>query len=245
MIATILFAASGVAYITDLYGAEGRLLGWGLAAAGALAEAVAVTSAAVSGQLAPQSASFAIQALTWLLVTNFLIADAFLGLRAAGAFLMTVVTVASAVLLALPAGPGPGAVGPLGSAHLFAALFGYGAFALAFAASGLYLVQERALRRRAFDGPYRRVPPLLWLDRTAHGLILYGFPMLCLVLLTDIRRGPAAVLGTGAVCVLTGTYLWGRARRGLRGREAARLAVWGFTGALANVLLLSLLLNSV
>ncbi len=242
MIASLLFAASAVAYIMDLYGSDARLVGWALAAAGALAETLAV----ITGQMAPPSPGFAITALTWLVVANFLIADGFLGLRAAGALLMPVVTLASAVAWLLPAAARPPVGGWLAGAHLFFALVGYGAFALAFAASGLYLIQERALRRRVFEGPYRRVPPLAWLDRSAHGLILWGFPMLCVAFVTEMLHGPrAAVVGAGVVCALAGAYVLARARGRLQGRGAARLAVWGFTGVLLNVLLLSLLVNTV
>jgi ABC-type uncharacterized transport system permease subunit len=238
-LSAVLYGCSAAAYIADLYGVEARLLGWCLAGAGALGGVLAV----LLGGLPLQGAALPVEALTWLIVTNFLIADGFLGLRAAGALLMPVVTLASLIAIALRSA-GTGA--PLSGLHLFAALFAYGAFALAFAASGLYLIQERALRRRAFDGPYRRVPSLAWLDRAAHGLILYGFPMLCLALLTETLRGPRAVaLGTGAVCALAGAYLLARALGRLRGRGAARLAVWGFTGVLVNLLLLSLLVNSV
>jgi ABC-type uncharacterized transport system permease subunit len=245
LLGALLYGASAVAYVGDLYGGDARLWGWALAAAGAGAETAGLVVAAARGTLAPQGAAFAIEALTWLVVANFLIADGFLGLRAGGAMLMPVAAFATLVALVLPAHPAAPVPGLLGPAHLFAALFGYGACTLAFAASGLYLIQERALRRRAFEGPYRRVPPLAWLDRAAHGLIAYGFPMLTLALGTELRHGPLPVAGTALVWALYGLYLWARATGRLRGRGAARVAVWGFAGALANVLFLSLVLNSV
>lgn len=238
-LSALLYAGSAAAYIADLYGAEARLLGWCLAGAGALGGVLAV----LLGRLPLRGAALPVESLTWLIVTNFLIADGFLGLRAAGALLMPVVTLASLVPLLLPHAADVGA--RLSGVHLFAALFAYGAFALAFSASGLYLVQERALRRRAFHGPYRRVPPLLWLDRAAHGLIALGVPMLILAAATDVWHRPWTAVGTALMLVPYAIYLWARAGRGLRGRGAARLAVWGFTGVLVNLLVLSLLVNAV
>jgi ABC-type uncharacterized transport system permease subunit len=239
-VSAILYGGSAAAYIADLYGAEARLLGWCLAGAGALGGVLAV----LLGLVPLRGAALPVESLTWLLVANFLIADGFLGLRAAGAMLMPVVTLASLVPLLLVVHDAS-AGARLSGLHLFAALFAYGAFALAFAASGLYLVQERALRRRAFQGPYRRVPPLLWLDRAAHGLIAYGLPMLLIAAVTNMRRGPWPVAGTLAVMVPYGGYLLARARGDLVGRGAAKVAVWGFTGVLVNLLVLSLLVNSV
>jgi ABC-type uncharacterized transport system permease subunit len=244
-ISALLYGISAAIYVADLYGADAHLWGWGVTAAGLLAQSAGLLATALAGGLRPAGAGFAILGLTWLVTANFLIADGFLGLRAAGALLMPVMAVATLVGTLLPDGAARALPGLLAPAHLLFALFAYGSLTLAFAASGLYLVQERALRRRAFEGPYRRVPPLLWLDRAAHGLIAYGFPVLTLALATEMRRGPLPIAGTAVVWAFYGVYLWARARGRLRGRAAARLAVWGFAGVLVNVLVLSLLLNSV
>lgn len=246
VLAASLYGCSAAAYLADLYGHSARRLGWVAGAAGVAAETVGLALALRSGHLLPYGAAFAVHVFTFLIVANFLIADGFLGLRAAGAMIMPVATGAELfAALRTPAAATHLLAGFWAPAHLVAATAGYGALALAFAASGLYLVQARALRRHAFEGPYRRVPSLDWCDRAAHGLTTYGLPSLTVALAIELVRGSAAAAGTAVVWVVYSGYLWARATGRLRGRRAARLSAWGFAGVLANLLLIPLLLNFV
>jgi ABC-type uncharacterized transport system permease subunit len=243
--AGLLYGGSAVAYVADLYGTPARAWGWGTAAAGALAETAAMAWSVFAGGRSPYGAFFTMHFFTSLLVANFLIADAFLGLRAAGALLLPVACAAVAFAAVLPAAAPAAWQGAWVSTHVTAAAASYAAFALAFAASGLYLVQERALQRRAFEGPYRRVPPLCWLDRAAQGCSACGFALLTVALGTAAAHHRWAALGTAAVWAAYGAMLWARAQGRVRGHAAARLSVWTFTGAVLNLFAVALLWNAV
>jgi len=64
------------------------------------------------------------------------------------------------------------------SLHIAANVLGVGLFLLAGAAGIFYLVQEKRLRRKKMIGAGGRLPPLEALDRSAHRLLLAGFPLL-------------------------------------------------------------------
>ncbi|HVJ20236.1 MAG TPA: cytochrome c biogenesis protein CcsA [Polyangiaceae bacterium] len=62
--------------------------------------------------------------------------------------------------------------------HIAANVLGVGLFLLAGAAGIFYLVQDRRLRQKKILGTGGRLPPLETLDRSAHRLLLAGFPLL-------------------------------------------------------------------
>src|SRR6185436_2969536 len=67
----------------------------------------------------------------------------------------------------------------LGRVHISLATIGVGVFALAGALSAIYLAEDRALKRKKFDGlAFKdRGAPLEALDRLSHRLIWVGFPI--------------------------------------------------------------------
>jgi ABC-type uncharacterized transport system permease subunit len=117
--------------------------------------------------------------------------------------------------------------------HITANVLGVGLFLLAGAASVFYLVQERRLKQKRIHFAGKRLPPLDALDATEHRLLLAGFPLLTLGVVTGAmfisQIGPItsaasvrAVLGY-ATWVLVAGVLVLRALAGWRGRRAA----WG------------------
>jgi ABC-type uncharacterized transport system permease subunit len=131
--------------------------------------------------------------------------------------------------------------------HVFANLLGSALFMLAAGSAGLYLVQERRLKRktaRATQG----MPALDSLDKALHRFLLAAFPLLTLGIVTGTvetsRLAHAVtteaalrnVLGFGAWLMLGGVLLL-RFVAGWRGRRAAWGAVVGFACAVLVLLL--------
>jgi ABC-type uncharacterized transport system permease subunit len=115
--------------------------------------------------------------------------------------------------------------------HVTANLAGVGLFLLAGAAGAFYLVQQRWLKEKRVTWLSSKLPPLDALDTTEHRLLLAGFPLLTLgvvtggVFLGELgAHGAAAVLravlGYGSWVLLAGVLLM-RAVAGWRGRRAA------------------------
>ncbi|HYM45813.1 MAG TPA: c-type cytochrome biogenesis protein CcsB [Solirubrobacteraceae bacterium] len=118
--------------------------------------------------------------------------------------------------------------------HVATAVIAYGAFAVAFAAAALYMVQSRGAR---WGLPDRKV-----LDDLSYRAMLVGFPFLTLTIVlgavwADIAWGKywswdpkeSASLVTWIVCC---TYLHARGARGWRGKRAALLLMLVFAATL-------------
>jgi len=119
--------------------------------------------------------------------------------------------------------------------HVGLVLAAFAAFTLAAALSGLYVWQERRLKRRAADLLRLRPPALVTLDELSARTILVGLALFTAGIAAGLVR--LAVYGGGvdplmAVTLLAwivyGTYLVLRFRLGWRGRGAAYLALAGF-----------------
>lgn len=137
--------------------------------------------------------------------------------------------------------------------HTVVAFLGYGAFAVAFGASIVYLIQERLLKRRKIIGLFQRLPSLDTLDDINYRCLTFGFPLLTVAIIS------------GAIWAETawGTYwswdpketwslitwfvyaalLHGRLTTGWRGRRAAWLSIAGFAVMLFTFLGVNLLLS--
>jgi len=155
----------------------------------------------------------------------------------------------------------PMGIGPLNPAlkskwlaiHTIVAFLGYGAFAVAFGAAVVYLIQERFLKRKKLGGLFQRLPSLDTLDEINYRCLTFGFPLLTVAIIT------------GAIWAETawGTYwswdpketwslitwfvyaalLHGRLTTGWRGRRAAWLSIAGFCVVIFTFLGVNLLLS--
>lgn len=72
--------------------------------------------------------------------------------------------------------------GPWFTLHVLLAVLGYVGLTVAFAASLMYLLQFKQLKRKRFGAIFRVFPPLETLDRVGRRALLAGFPILTLAL---------------------------------------------------------------
>jgi ABC-type transport system involved in cytochrome c biogenesis permease subunit len=156
-----------------------------------------------------------------------------------------------AALLGLLAAAAPDAAVSRGAgmpalwAHAVAVTLGLGALGGNFAASLMYVVQERSLRQGRLGGLSRRLPSLESLDRLSFQALVVGFPFLTIgIVLGTVSAAWVHGLGwlwqpTPVVATLTWViYALALALRGAGrwgGRRAAYLAVLGFVGLVATV----------
>jgi cytochrome c-type biogenesis protein CcsB len=123
--------------------------------------------------------------------------------------------------------------------HVLLALLGDAAFAIACAASILYLIQERRLKAHRGRGVLHGLPSLERLDSLSHSCLKWGLILLTLGMVTGIVWAHEAawdsrwmvdpkVLFTMLVWTLYVVLLQGRMTAGWRGRWAAQLTIAGF-----------------
>ena len=124
-------------------------------------------------------------------------------------------------------------------AHVACSLLSYAAFLLACVAGGLFLVQERQLKRKTLGVLFRRLPSLDALDRMNFIAISAGFGLLSLGLACGMAE-TRLVLGrwwTGDPKEVFTWLVWAaysalwliRLRSTLRGHRVALLSMLGFT----------------
>ena len=129
-------------------------------------------------------------------------------------------------------------MGPWLPVHVSLAFLGNAVFALAFAVSVIYLVQENALKSHRAGSVLNRLPSLEQLDRVNFTCLAWGFPLLTLGIMTG---GLWAVADSGhfwsgepreifsvVLWVLYAGLLQLRFTRGLRGRRASLATMLGF-----------------
>lgn len=122
--------------------------------------------------------------------------------------------------------------------HVGVNVLGVVAFALAFAFSTAYVVQERQLRQKRIGGILSRLPPLDVLDALGFRFIAIGFPLFTLGVVSGafwaVRLDPDAPVLTGSQ--ILGLLAWAvfaavlalRVAAGWRGRRAAYGTMAGF-----------------
>jgi ABC-type uncharacterized transport system permease subunit len=139
--------------------------------------------------------------------------------------------------------PDHGIGGGLLAFHVTVNVLGDAFFLLACGAAVLYLVQERRLKQKRAANLFGKLPPLDALDRAEHRLLVWGFPLLTLGIISGtvwahrIETGSPAEAARAlfAFCtwVLFAVVLILRAAFGWRGRRAAYLTIAGFVSAVA------------
>jgi len=194
-----------------------------------------------------QSVREAIGFLAFILTGGYLLASAKFRLTIGGVVVMPVALVMLVVARLTPAGAEPEGLSTLGRIHISLATIGVGVFALASALSAIYLVEERALKKKKFDAISFKDggAPLESLDRLANRLVWVGFPIFTgamvlgaiwvsrLGMSLDRPEYPLAAVTWFAYAGL----LVARQVYGWRGRRAARLTLTGFAAALAVLLI--------
>ena len=130
--------------------------------------------------------------------------------------------------------------------HVTLAFLGNAVFALAFGVSLIYLLQENYLKRKKVTAVIKRFPSLEALDKLNYVLLVWGFPLMTLGILTGsmwagIHWGnywswEPREISSGIVWLLYGVLLHGRVTAGLRGKKAALLTMVGFAVVLGYFL---------
>jgi cytochrome c-type biogenesis protein CcsB len=131
--------------------------------------------------------------------------------------------------------------------HVTLAFLGNAAFALAFGVSLIYLLQEHHLKHKKMTSLMKRFPSLEALDRLNYVLLVWGFPLMTLGILTGSIWAGAhwgnywswdpRQISSAIVWLFYGALLHGRITAGLRGRKAALLTTVGFCVVLSYFLL--------
>ncbi len=194
-----------------------------------------------------ESVREAIGFLAFIITGGYLLASARYRLTLGGVVVMPVSLVLLLLARLTPAGAQPEDLSALGRIHISLATLGVGVFALASALSAIYLVEERALKKKRFDTLAFKDggAPLESLDRLSHRLIWIGFPIFTIALVLgavwtsrlgeslDRLEYPLAAVTWFAFAAL----LVARQIYGWRGRRAARLTLAGFAVALLVLLI--------
>lgn len=191
----------------------------------------------------------ALSVYSWLVVGVYLLVQLNYPLTVLGCFvaplgfLMTLPGVAfGAVAADLPAGLQTSWL----YLHVTLALLGNAVFALAFAVSLMYLVQESRLKSKRLTALHQLLPSLERLDRLNYIFLVWGFPLMTLGILTgslwagvhwgDYWSWDARQISSTIIWLLYGSLLQGRITAGWRGRRAAFVTIVGFVVVLGYFL---------
>jgi cytochrome c-type biogenesis protein CcsB len=178
---------------------------------------------------------------SWLIVALYLVIQIKYRLTVLGAIVAPVVFLMT--LAAFAFGAATGELPPVLKTywvpiHFTLAFLGNAVFALACAVSLIYLLQERELKHRRMTALLKRIPSLEALDRLNYQLLVWGFPLMTLGILTgsilarmywgDYWTWDPRQISSGIAWLFYGALLHGRITAGLRGKKAALLTMFGF-----------------
>lgn len=181
--------------------------------------------------------------LAFILTAGYFIASTRYRLTLGGVVVMPVALILLLVARLSPAGADPESLSSLGRVHIVLATVGVAVFALASVLSAIYLAEDRALKKKKFDGAAFKDggAPLEALDRISHRLIWVGFPIFTIALVLGAVWVSRLGEGFGRIEYVLAAVTWiafatllvARQIYGWRGRRAARLTLEGFASALA------------
>jgi ABC-type uncharacterized transport system permease subunit len=219
-------------------GGAGRLATWGVRIGWLVQTALLAAQAARADGFPWNTWAGSLNLFVWLVVGIYLIWGCRARYRLLG---LTVMPLAAALLLAAWLG---GATNVETSTvystaflvlHVGFVLAAFAGFTLAAALSGLYVWQERRLKRRRTGGLLGRAPSLLTLDTVAGRTVAVALPALTVGIAAGLLRLGSDGGGVDALMAVTlltwlvyGVYLVLRYEAGWRGQRAAYLALLGF-----------------
>jgi ABC-type uncharacterized transport system permease subunit len=179
----------------------------------------------------------------WILAVAYLLVGPRMGRTSMGAFVVPLVLVATLYSVSDPAlhrtSRPENLELPWLIVHVAAILLSYSALAIAFAASVIYFLQERLLKRKRLAGLWQRLPSLQVADEWIYRATLFGISWLTLGILTgvawkqlhqttyDIFGDPKVQL-TIVTWLTFAMYLGARWWLGWRGRRTNMVVVYGF-----------------
>jgi len=122
--------------------------------------------------------------------------------------------------------------------HILSVFVGEAVFALACGVGTLYILQERAIKRRSHGFFYRRLPSLELLDTAGYACVATGFTMLTIGLATGMVYAKAVwgsfwswdpkEVWSAISWLIYAILLHQRITVGMRGKQAAVMAIIGF-----------------
>lgn len=242
--ALLAYGEAAFAYAGELRGPGryGRLGIWGVRIGWLAQTGLLVTQALATDGFPWGTWAGALNFLSWLVVSGYLIWGCRPRYRLIG---LAVMPVAVGLLALAWVGGGTGVDeveqgGWVLAMHAGLILAGFACFTVAAGGSLVYLLEERRLKRRDAGLLRLRLPSLEALDRLASRVVLVGLALLSVGIvtgLTQLESGDydATMTATVAVWVLYTVALVLRREAGLRGRRYAWAVLLGF-GLVAVVL---------
>jgi ABC-type uncharacterized transport system permease subunit len=180
--------------------------------------------------------------LSWSMVLLYFVVGTTYRLSLLGLFTSPLAFVfqAFALIAPLDSPPGPRArvvAQPWLETHASICIVAYGAFALAGVAGVMYLIQERQLKTHRFRGLFFHLPPIADLAVAINRLIVTGFVLLTLGLITGfaVRVEWSQVVWGVSVWLIYGGILQADKLRRVTPRRVAQLAVVAFSVTLATL----------
>lgn len=180
---------------------------------------------------------------TWFSVLAFLVIGAWQRFRFLGAFIAPILFMTGVFALMPnldpPHGDGPQFTGAIQSIHAAMSLLSYAAFGLSGAAAGMFRTQDKNLKQHKTNALLSLLPPIKRLEAAVRGLMLAGWLLLTVGLVTgaihlhqnsaffkaepDLKIIWAAIVWLGYL-ILLGAHWRGR----VTGRRFALCAIGGF-----------------
>jgi cytochrome c-type biogenesis protein CcsB len=187
---------------------------------------------------------------SWLIIALYLIIQIKYRLAVLGAIVAPVVSLMILAAFAFGAANSelpPGLKTYWLPLHVTLAFLGNAVFALAFSVSLIYVLQERGLKHKKINALLKRLPSLEALDRLNYHLLVWGFPLMTLGIVTgslwagvywgNYWSWDPRQISSGIAWLFYGALLHGRMTAGLRGKKAAILTMFGFCVVLGYFLL--------
>lgn len=178
--------------------------------------------------------------LAWSVALIYLVVGPVYQLSLMGAFTAPVVLVIQLFALVAPVDV-PSAVrlraNPWLEFHASISIIAYGAFALAFVAGVMYLVQERQLKTHQLHSIFYQLPPLTDLFAAMTRLLWLGFALYTVGLASGFFTGQPLprlkVICAFLVWIFYGAILQGRHLRRLAPKHVAALCIIAFSAAVS------------
>ena len=221
-----------------------------LSAAAALQLAAIILYVRATGRLPMSNLADFLMALGWLVLVGYLVVNARWMVPALGMVLPPMAFFLSVLGIVLPqkhsmTEPVMASKGIL-LFHTSLSTLGMAAFFIAAAMSLVYVLQDRALKRKQ-SGPWlRRLPSLHKADKAGLEALVWGFPLFTVGIVTgigllamehdNVKLAVTKPLFPILAWTIFAVVLGARLARGFRGRKAAYLTIAGFVLGLLTVI---------
>ena len=199
----------------------------------------------LTGTFAPWSNQFEAMAfVAWSIIVGYLILEFKYGIKAIGAFVVSIgfLAMGAASLLPYRYQTAEPLVPALNSywiyIHVSVTLASYAAFAMAAGLGVMYLLKERAERKGTISSVTSTFPSLETIDELGYKAITIGFPLLAFGIILGAMWANYAWGGYWSwdpketwsliVWLIYGAYIHARMTRGWEGHRAAIYAIFGF-----------------